>query len=146
MGLPRSVRMPPAVGNIRVDGAQRDFTAEDIERIKSEARALVEKQRAAEVPAYDPNEQLVLAEMFAMALRSCTVDGGEKRRAGTKPPWWRDPSHEAAIFSHLNAWKHGVLQDPDSGAHPLFHLAWRALALGIQETYGKRDPASGGVL
>jgi hypothetical protein len=52
-----------------------------------------------------------------------------------------DVSHEPAVFSHLNKWKHGEWQDPDSGAHPLVHLAWRALAIAYQETYGRRDPA-----
>ena len=67
-------------------------------------------------------------------LRSATADGGRKRSAGLKPSWKIDESHEAAIFSHLNKWKHGEQIDPDSGQHPLVHLAWRALAIAYQET------------
>jgi hypothetical protein len=89
---------------------------------------------------YDSSEQDLLMEVFAQLLRSATKDGGAKRARGEKPPWWRDPSHEAAIFSHLNKWKHGEFADKDSGAHPFVHLAWRALAIAYQETYGKRDP------
>lgn len=76
-----------------------------------------------------------------LAMLSCvTGDGSKKRQSGSKPPWWKDPSHEAAIFSHLNKWKHGELKDKDSGAHPLIHLAWRCLAIAYQETYGKINP------
>lgn len=73
-------------------------------------------------------------------LRGPTGDGSKKRRAGAKPPWWRDDSHEAAIFSHLNKWKHGEKRDPDSGQHPLVHMAWRALAIAYQETHGLVNP------
>jgi len=92
--------------------------------------------------AYDPKEQQVISEVFLEMLQSVTKDGGRKRAAGTKPPWWRDDSHEAAIFSHLDKWKHGVHKDPDSGAHPLINLAWRALAIAYRETYGSVDPQS----
>lgn len=89
---------------------------------------------------YDASEQDILLDVFRTMLGDVTRDGGNKRAAGLKPPWWRDPAHEAAIFSHLNKWKHGEIADPDSGAHPLVHLAWRALAIAYQETYGRRDP------
>lgn len=92
----------------------------------------------ASVPA---TEQETVNAVFAEMLRACTADGGVKRRRGEKPPWWCDPSHEAAIFSHLNRWKHGEKRDPDSGAHPLVHLAWRALSIAYQETHGQVDPA-----
>lgn len=75
-------------------------------------------------------------------LATVTGDGSRKRQAGEKPPWWRDGSHEGAIFSHLTKWKRGEKVDKDSGAHPLVHLAWRALAIAYQETYGKVDPAN----
>ena len=78
--------------------------------------------------------------VFMNLLRSATKDGGKKRAAGTKPPWWCDDEHEAAMFSHLNKWKHGEQFDKDSGAHPLVHLAWRALAIAYQETHGPVDP------
>lgn len=91
--------------------------------------------------SYDPTEQDVLAKVFADMLKSATGDGGVKRARGEKPPWWHDPAHEAAIFSHLNKWKHGEKVDKDSGVHPLVHLAWRALAIAYQETYGQEDPS-----
>ena len=72
----------------------------------------------------------VLSEM----LRSPSMDGGIKRSRSEKPPWRVDTTHEAALFSHLARWKAGELKDPDSGAHPLTHLAWRALALAYQDT------------
>lgn len=94
-----------------------------------------------EVPVYDASEQDVLLDVFAAMLRSATKDGGAKRAAGTKPPWWCDDSHLPAVFSHLSKWYHGETTDSDSGASPWVHLAWRALALGYQETVGKVDPA-----
>lgn len=89
---------------------------------------------------YDATEQDVLLGIFKAMLREATSDGGRKRATGQKPPWWRDQSHEAAIFSHLNKWKHGERKDPDSGVHPLVHMAWRALAIAYQETFGLTDP------
>lgn len=89
---------------------------------------------------YDATEQDVVVKVFAEMLWAVTRDGGKKRATGTKPPWWRDTSHEAAIFSHLDKWKHDERRDKDSGSHPLVHLAWRALAIAYQETYGKVDP------
>jgi hypothetical protein len=71
---------------------------------------------------------------FSGELGRVTADGSRKRQAKEKPPWYLDDSHEAAIFSHLNKWKHGETVDPDSGAHPLVHLAWRALAIACKET------------
>ena len=82
---------------------------------------------------YNAEEQDAIASIFSTMLKACTKDGGVKRAAGTKPPWYVDPSHEAALFSHLSKWKHGELRDADSGAHPLVHLAWRALAIAWQE-------------
>jgi hypothetical protein len=90
--------------------------------------------------SYDATEQAVIIAVFAKMLQTSTADGGQKRAAGLKPPWWEDLSHEAAIFSHLNRWKHGEKADKDSGAHPLVHLAWRALAIAYQETAGRVDP------
>lgn len=86
-------------------------------------------------------ERELVMEEFTRMLLAATGDGSRKRQAGLKPPWWRDPSHEAAVFSHLNKWKHGEKEDPDSGVHPLVHLAWRALAIAYQETVGQVDPA-----
>jgi hypothetical protein len=91
---------------------------------------------------YDASEQDVLIGAFVTMLRSVTKDGGRKRAAGLKPPWWRDPDHEKAIWSHVNKWKHGEKVDKDSGVHPLVHLAWRALAIAWQETQGQVDPAA----
>lgn len=90
--------------------------------------------------SYDPSEQTLVLDTFRSMLASCTADGGRKRAAGQKPPWWVDPSHEAAVFSHLAKWKRGERRDPDSGAHPLCHAAWRLLAIAYQETTGNADP------
>ena len=73
-------------------------------------------------------------------LQAVTQDGGRKRKAGKKAPWWDDESHEAALFSHLNKWKHGEFKDADSGTHPCVHLAWRALVIAYQDMYGRLNP------
>src|SRR6266436_1712527 len=87
-------------------------------------------------PKYDASEQDVLMREFVRMLKGVTKDGGRKRATGSKPPWWKDSSHEAAIFSHINKWKHGEKSDSDSGQHPLVHCAWRCLAIAYQETVG----------
>lgn len=84
-------------------------------------------------------EQRELLQEFVGMLNSVSKDGGRKRAAGAKQSWKIDQSHEAAIFSHLNKWKHGELADPDSGQHPLVHLAWRALAIAWQERLAPVD-------
>jgi hypothetical protein len=89
---------------------------------------------------YDPAEQGDILRTFLRMLEQVTRDGGRKRAKGQKPPWWQDPSHEVGLFSHLYKWKRGDKVDPDSGAHPLVHLAWRALAIAYQET----EPPEGG--
>ena len=83
-------------------------------------------------PIYDEQEDLL--QRFLTELRKPTGDGAKKRSRKEKPPWYVDPSHEAAVFSHLMKWKKGELVDPDSGAHPLVHAAWRLLAIACQET------------
>ncbi|MGH8899505.1 MAG: dATP/dGTP diphosphohydrolase domain-containing protein [Egibacteraceae bacterium] len=95
--------------------------------------------------SYDPREQKIVLDTFGRMLAAATGDGGKKRARGEKPPWWRDPSHEAAIFSHLSRWKHGEKRDPDSGAHPLVHLAWRALAVAWVEMHGEVPPVESAV-
>lgn len=79
-------------------------------------------------------EQEDVTKLFAEMLHQASKDGGAKRDRGEKIPWELD-EHEPALFSHLNKWKHGELVDEDSGAHPLVHMAWRALAIAWQETY-----------
>lgn len=93
--------------------------------------------------AYDPSEQKDIERVFLGMLRGATRDGGAKRARGEKPPWYTDGSHEAAMFSHINKWKHGERKDPESGAHPLVHLAWRALAIAWQESVGQVAPSPG---
>lgn len=75
-----------------------------------------------------------LLSRFMEELEKPSGDGFKKRDAGEKPPWYIDPAHEAAIFSHLAKWYKGELVDPDSGAHPLVHAAWRCLAIACRES------------
>ena len=89
---------------------------------------------------YDPTEQDVLSRVFTDMLKSVTKDGGTKRARGEKPPWWRDESHEAAMYRHLEAYETGESFDPDSGVHPLIGMAWRGLAIAYKQTYGSIDP------
>jgi hypothetical protein len=89
-------------------------------------------------PDWTPAEPEEILDTFRGMLAAATGDGAKKRAAGEKVSWKVDPGHEAALFSHLNKWKHGELVDKDSGAHPLVHLAWRALAIAWQESH---DPA-----
>jgi len=84
---------------------------------------------------------LVMAKM----LRACTGDGSSKRQKGIKPAWYDDPTHEAAIFSHMRRWKSGEKRDPDSGAHPMTHVGWRSLAIAYMEINGAGvNPDDGG--
>ncbi len=78
-------------------------------------------------------EQADVLMRFLDELRKPTGDGGNKRAAGSKPPWYLD-THEAQIFSHIAKWKKGETIDPDSGAHTLVHAAWRCLAIACKET------------
>jgi hypothetical protein len=78
-------------------------------------------------------ERVDVLDRFLVELAKVTGDGSAKRQAGEKPPWYEDDSHEAAIFSHLMKWKKGETVDPDSGAHPLAHAAWRCLAIACSE-------------
>lgn len=91
-------------------------------------------------PVYDASEQGQAIQIFTEMLWTVTRDGGAKRARYEKPPWWSDESHKDALYSHLFKWVHGDKLDADSGAHPLVHLAWRALALAYQETHGKVEP------
>lgn len=91
--------------------------------------------------ASEPDE---IIDEFTTLLRMATGDGAAKRRAGEKPSWKVDDSHEGAIFSHLTKWKRGEKIDPDSGAHPLVHAAWRCLAIAWQETHA--TPSGGRLL
>jgi hypothetical protein len=81
------------------------------------------------------SEQEEVTALFAEMLASASKDGGAKLSAGKKVHWTIDQTHEAALFSHLSKWKHGEQVDADSGAHPLVHLAWRALAIAWQEKH-----------
>lgn len=82
-------------------------------------------------------EQAEVLREFGRMLSAASGDGGRKRAAGLKPSWKVDPSHRAAIFSHLNKYEHGERVDRDSGQHPFVHLAWRALAIAWQETHAE---------
>ncbi len=76
---------------------------------------------------------------FMKLLRDATADGNGKRVLGTKPLWKVDPSHKAAVFSHIARRERGEMCDPDSGAHPFVHAAWRLLAIAWQETHNSVD-------
>jgi hypothetical protein len=78
-------------------------------------------------------ERLDVLNRFSEELSKATGDGSKKRQAGTKPPWYLDGAHEAAVYSHIAKWKRGETVDPDSGAHPLVHAAWRLLAIACSE-------------
>lgn len=80
-------------------------------------------------------EQAEVLREFGRMLAGTSRDGGRKRAAGLKPSWKVDTSHEAAIWSHMRKWRMGERVDPESGQHPLVHLAWRALAIAWQETH-----------
>ncbi len=86
-------------------------------------------------PPIDPSaERLDVLKRFLDELRKATGDGSAKRQAGTKPPWHNDPEHLPAIFSHLRRYFQGEKVDPTSKAHPMVHVAWRALAIACTET------------
>ena len=78
-------------------------------------------------------ERSDVLERFEKELAKVTADGSKKRQSGAKPPWYKDKSHEAAIFSHITKWKRGSVEDSDSGAHPMVHAAWRCLAIACSE-------------
>lgn len=118
-----------------------EFEPGHYRRVNMADEKYLDPQPAGDVP---PTEGVRVLLTFNAMLREVTKDGSRKRHAGLKPPWWRDEDHEPAIYSHLNKWKHGHRRDPDSGAHPLVHLAWRALAIAYQETYGCVDPEKRG--
>jgi hypothetical protein len=80
------------------------------------------------------DERIDVLTRFMDELTKVTGDGSKKRQSGEKPPWYEDDAHEGAIFSHLTKWKRGEIIDPDSGAHTLVHLAWRALAIACRES------------
>lgn len=80
------------------------------------------------------HERQDILDRFGAELAKVTGDGSKKRQSGEKPPWYQDGSHEGAVFSHITKWKRGELVDPDSGAHPLVHAAWRLLAIACQES------------
>ena len=99
------------------------------------AEAFLERIRTPE-GTLDPwtREREDVLSRFTAELRKATGDGSKKRQAGEKPAWYKDQSHEGAIFSHLMKWKRGEKVDKDSGAHPLVHAAWRCLAIACSES------------
>lgn len=83
-------------------------------------------------------EQTEVTELFATMLQACSSDGGKKLAAGTKVPWQIDTTHQAAVWSHFKRHAQGELIDPESGAHPYVHAAWRLLAIAWQETEARK--------
>jgi hypothetical protein len=95
----------------------------------------MENQPLPQLEMFDwEDERNDVLRRFMQELTAVTGDGSKKRQAGTKPPWYVDGGHEAAIFSHLMKWKRGERRDPDSGVHPLVHAAWRCLAIACSES------------
>lgn len=93
------------------------------------------------------DEQAEILGWFTHLLTAATADGGKKRAAGKKVSWKVDKGHEAAMFRHLARWKSDPNgRDEDSGAHHLVAVAWRALAIVVQETakspYGTAEPGT----
>lgn len=83
----------------------------------------------------DMDEQEDLLKRFTDELRKATADGKTKRGRGEKEPWYIDDTHEDALHRHFFRWANlGETEDIDSGAHPLVHMAWRALAIACKET------------
>lgn len=84
------------------------------------------------------DEATEILACFAELLRPVIADGARKREAHA---WQTTPSerHWKAFFRHYMRWVNGERVDPDSGAHPLVHVAFRALAIAWQETAGRRD-------
>ncbi len=85
---------------------------------------------------WTPAEPEEIIAIFSDMLRLATGDGAVKRRAGTKVSWRVDPGHEDAMYRHLKRWEEGEEFDKDSKAHPLIHVAWRALAVAYRQTHG----------
>ena len=79
-------------------------------------------------------EEVEVLQIFNELLKAATVDGAKKRALGLKPSWKID-EHKAAMLRHLKRWRQGEKHDKDSGASPLVHVAWRALAIAAQEKY-----------
>jgi hypothetical protein len=83
----------------------------------------------------DSTEQSEITDEFSKMLRLATGDGANKRQRGEKPLWKVDPSHEAAMYRHLDQWEGGELYSTDSGVHHLVSMAWRALAIAWREMH-----------
>lgn len=83
---------------------------------------------------YDPAEQSEILDVFRQLMWPVVADGGRKRAARAKPHWTVDPDHLNALERHLHRYDMGERVDADSGAHPMVHVAARALMLAWQET------------
>lgn len=79
-------------------------------------------------------EAVEILNTFVKMLAGPTGDGQVKRATKNKPLWKVDPDHAEAMRRHLHRWDRGEKVDPESGSHPLVHVAWRALAIAWQET------------
>ena len=77
-----------------------------------------------------------LLNTFRQMLSLATSDGAKKRKAGLKPCWKEDDSHAGAFHRHLRRFMEGESVDPDSGADPRIHMAWRLLAWAYVDTDG----------
>lgn len=81
-----------------------------------------------------PPEVAAFERAAIALLRTVMLDGAAKRADGRKrDPWTTDPGHGPSLYRHLFRWRRGELVDADSGAHPLVHVAARALMQAHQE-------------
>lgn len=93
-------------------------------------KGLEERMKQSDVYTTEQEEFL---EWAIQNLKLASGDGERKRRSNQKVNWKIDTGHEGSLFSHIAKWKKGQFMDPGSGAHPLVHAAWRALAIAYQE-------------
>lgn len=115
---------------------QFDAVADDVTAVEDAIDITAAEQARQEMWV---NERQDVLDRYTAELAKATGDGSKKRQANQKPPWYRDDTHEAAVYSHLMKWKRGELADPDSGAHPLVHAAWRLLAIACRENGNNPD-------
>lgn len=79
------------------------------------------------------DEERDVLELFAQALLIPTRDGRGKRESGKKVNWKVDPTHKAAAERHRDRYWSGERYDADHDGHAGTAIAWRWLAVALQE-------------